>query len=102
MAKKNPSMKALAKAQSEIDKAVKNLYEGWEHMPEAAQDMIQRILADDDMDALYDAYAQEEAAAKDVLLTFDHAYPNALKGDNLSDILNHLMAKQTEEKSESQ
>lgn len=85
-----------------IDDAVKNLYDGWEHMPEAAQDMIQRILADDDMGALYDAYAQEEAAAKDVLLTFNHAYPNALKEDNLSDILNHLMAKQTEEKSESQ
>ena len=48
------------------------------------------------MDALYEAYAQEESAAKDALVTFDDKYPDVLKDDNLSDILNHLMAKQKE------
>lgn len=79
-----------------IDKAVHDLYDGWEHMPENAHSMIQSILADEDMDALYEAYAQEESAAKDALLTFDDKYPDVLKEDNLSDILSHLMAKQKE------
>lgn len=83
-----------------IDKAVHDLYDGWEHVPETAHSMIQSILADEDMDALYDAYAQEESAAKGALLSFDGKYPDVLKEDNLSDILSHLMAKQKEEESE--
>lgn len=49
-----------------------------------------------DVDALYEAYAQEESAAKDALLTFDDKYPDVLKEDNLSDVLSHLMANQKE------
>ena len=79
-----------------IDKAVCDLYDGWDNIPETAQSMIQSILANEDMDALYDAYAQEESAAKDALLTFEDQYPDVLKEDNLSDILSHLMAKQQE------
>ena len=79
-----------------IDQAVRDLYDGWEHMPENAHSMIQSILANEDMDALYEAYAQEESAAKDALLTFDDKYPDVLKEDNLSDILSHLIAKQKE------
>lgn len=80
-----------------IDKAVCDLYDGWDNIPGTAQSMIQSILANEDMDALYDAYAQEESAAKDALLTFEDQYPDVLKEDNLSDILSHLMAKQQEE-----
>jgi len=80
-----------------ISKAVCDLYDGWENMPEMAHSMIQSILANEDMDALYDAYAQEESAAKDALLTFEDQYPDVLKEDNLSDILSHLMTKQQEE-----
>lgn len=79
-----------------IDKAVYDLYDGWEHMSENAHSMIQSILADEDMDALYEAYTQEESAAKNALLTFDDKYPDVLKEDNLSDILSHLMVKQKE------
>lgn len=80
-----------------INKAVCDLYDGWDNMPGTAQGIIQSILANEDMDALYDAYAQEESAAKDALLTFEDQYPDVLKEDNLSDILSHLMAKQQEE-----
>lgn len=80
-----------------INKAVCDLYDGWDQMPESAQSLIQSILANEDIEALYDAYAQEESAAKDALLTFEDQYPDVLKEDNLSDILSHLMAKQQEE-----
>jgi hypothetical protein len=63
-------------------------------MPENAQSLIKSILADEDLDALYDAYAQEETAAKDALITFEGKYPDVLKEDNLADILNHLLGQQ--------
>ena len=77
-----------------IDKAVHDLYDGWDNMPEDAQGMIQNMLSDEDVDALYEMYTQEEAAAKETLLTFNDKYPDVLKQDNLDDILSHLKAKQ--------
>ena len=80
-----------------IDKAVKDLYDNWDNLPENAKNMIESILANEDMDALYEAYANEEAAAKDALITFDDKYPDVLKEDNLADILNHLLKEQNAE-----
>ena len=74
-----------------INKAVTDLYDSWENLPENAQSMIESILANENMDALYEAYANEEAAAKDALITFDDKYPDVLKEDNLADILSHLL-----------
>lgn len=74
-----------------IDKAVTDLYDDWGNLPDDAKRMIESILADEDMDALYEAYANEEASAKDALITFDDKYPDVLKEDNLADILNHLL-----------
>ena len=80
-----------------IDKAVKDLYDNWDNLPENAKNMIESILANEDMDALYEAYANEEAAAKDALITFEDKYPDVLKEDNLADILNHLLKEQNAE-----
>ena len=77
-----------------IDKAVTDLYDSWENMPENAKSLIESILANEDMDALYRAYADEEAAAKDALITFEDKYPDVLKEDNLADILSHLLKEQ--------
>ena len=80
----------------QIDKAVMDLYDGWGNMPENAQALIQNILENDDMDALYEAYANEEAAAKDALITFEEKYPDVLKEDNLGEILKYLIDRQGE------
>lgn len=80
-----------------IDKAVNDLYDSWENLPKNAKNMIERILANEDMGALYEAYANEEAAAKDALITFEDKYPDVLKEDNLADILNHLLKEQNAE-----
>lgn len=77
-----------------IDKAVKDLYDSWENLPDNAKSLIESILANEDMDALYRAYADEEAAAKDALITFEDKYPDVLKEDNLEDILSQLLKKQ--------
>lgn len=80
-----------------IEKAVTDLYDGWENLPADAQTMIRSILDNEDLDALFEAYANEEAAAKDALLTFEDQYPDVLKEDNLTDILNHLMVREREQ-----
>lgn len=80
-----------------INKAVKDLYDSWDNLSENARGMIESILANEDMDALYEAYANEEAAAKDALITFEDKYPDVLKEDNLADILNHLLKEQNAE-----
>ena len=80
-----------------IDKAVKDLYDSWENLPKNAKDMIESILDNEDMDALYEAYSNEEAATKDTLITFEDKYPDVLKEDNLADILNHLLKEQNAE-----
>lgn len=80
-----------------IDKAVKDLYDSWENLPKNAKDMIESILDNEDMDALYEAYSNEEAATKDTLITFEDKYPDVLKEDNLADILNHLLKEQNTE-----
>lgn len=77
----------------QIDKAVTDLYDSWENLPENARSITQSILTNEDMDALYDAYTNEEAAVKDVLISFENKYQDVLKEDNLTDILNHLLKK---------
>ena len=77
-----------------IDKAVTDLYDSWNNLPENAKSMIESMLANEDMDALYEEYANEEAAAKDALIIFEGKYPDALKEDNLADILSHLLKEQ--------
>lgn len=79
-----------------IEKAVTDLYDGWENLPADAQTMIQSILANENLDALFEANANEEAAANDVLITFENKYPDVLKEDNLTDILSHLMSRKSE------
>lgn len=75
----------------QIDKAVSDLYGGWEKMPENAQKIIQEIFDNENLEALYQSYADEEAVAKNALITFDEKYPDVLQEDNLDDILGCLM-----------
>ena len=79
-----------------IEKAVTDLYDGWENLPGDAQTMMRGFLANEDLDALFEAYTNEEAAVKDALLTFEDQYPDVLKEDNLADILRQLMARESE------
>ncbi|MBE7067191.1 MAG: hypothetical protein E7385_06535 [Ruminococcaceae bacterium] len=78
----------------QINKAVTDLYDSWDNLPQNAQGMIQSILSNDDIDALYEAYAKEEASAKDALITFEDQYPDVLTENNLADVLDHLLDKQ--------
>ena len=85
----------------QIDTAVKNLYDGWENMPENAYALIESILSESDMDELYKTYVQEESAAKDVLISFDEKYPKVVQNGNLDAILSQLLQRQDKERTDS-
>ena len=78
---------------SDIDKAVINLYGGWEYMSEDAYQLVQSILASDNLETLYQQYRQEEKANKEALIQFENDYPNVIKEDNLKDIITHLKTR---------
>lgn len=80
-----------------IETAVVNLYDGWENLPIGALEVLQDILAHDDLDALYESYTAGESAAKSALITFGEQYPDVLQEDNLDEILSHLMERQNEQ-----
>lgn len=77
-----------------IDKAVTDLYDGWRNMPSGSREMIENILATEDLNALYASYTSEERTAKETLLDFEDEYPDVLREDNLGDILSHLLSRQ--------
>ena len=81
---------------AQIDTAVKNLYDDWHNLPVGAQELIRNILENEDIDALYQSFTSEEAAARDALITFEDQYPDILKEDNLTNILSHLMERQND------
>lgn len=83
-----------------IDKAVTDLYDGWQNMPAGSKEMIKGILATENLDALYASYTSEEQTAKETLLDFEGKYPDVLKEDNLNDILSDLLARQEGKNSE--
>lgn len=80
-----------------IDRAVNDLYGGWDKLPEGAQERLRTILSSSDLTALYLAFSKGEATAKEALMIFEQKYPSVLKEDNLQDVLGHLLSRKKDE-----
>ncbi|MCD8398619.1 MAG: DUF6036 family nucleotidyltransferase [Lachnospiraceae bacterium] len=76
-----------------IDKAVSDLYGGWQNMPEHAKDNIQATLDRKNYESEYQRIRSEEKENAKTLITFEQDYPNVLSGDNIKDILSSLKKK---------
>lgn len=74
----------------QISRAVTNLYGGWETLPENAKPLLERILQDNNLQALYQQSRNEEKEAKGILIEFTKDYPGVVKEDNLENILKAL------------
>lgn len=77
-----------------IDKAVNNLYDGWEEFPDDSKDLIEEALGNDNYQELYTSISNREKQLKGELINFEKTYPNVLKESNLNDIINHLKMKE--------
>lgn len=79
-----------------IDKAVCNLYGNWDNIEEYARNLIDKILACDDLKALFIELSEDEKTAKEALVEINKKYPNAVKKDNVNDIIAAALKKKRE------
>lgn len=74
----------------DIDKAVCDLYDGWEALPEDARRQIEGILDGNDLENLYKYYRDSEVKTKQNLVEFEDNYPGVLTEKNLEQIIKQL------------
>lgn len=77
----------------QIQKAVSDLYGGWEALPEASQNFIENIMRSGHFEALYEQTAKGEQETKALLIRFEQDYPGVAKETNVDEIAESLQKK---------
>lgn len=77
-----------------IDTAVRNLYGGWDSIPEDAREYIREILQKGNYREVYEMIAEEERRTKNILLEFEQSYPGTVSADNADAIAKKLTVGQ--------
>jgi len=86
----------------QIKKAVVDLYDSYDRLPENSRTFVESIYAKEDLGLFYKQCKEFELENKDVLVEFQEEYPGVLNGDNLADILKVAKAKKQEKQSKTQ
>lgn len=81
-----------------IQKAVVDLYDSYDKIPEASRTFIEAVYKKEDLHEFYKQCRELEQENKDVLVGFQEDYPGVLNGDNLADILKAAKAKKEQNK----
>lgn len=76
-----------------IKKAVIDLYDSYDIIPDSSHTFIESIYEKEDLKGFYQQCRQLERENKDVLIDFQNNYPGVLNEDNLSNILKSARAK---------
>ena len=76
-----------------IDRAVCNLYGNWDNVEDYARDLLHKILACDDLQALFIELSEDEIAAKEALSEMIKKYPAVVKQDNVNDVIAATLKK---------
>lgn len=79
-----------------IDRAVDNLYGGWDSFPEDSKPFIENALKNGDFENVYASVKNDEIESKDILVDFEKDYPKVAKESNINDILKTLKEKRNE------
>lgn len=82
-------------AMAQIHKAVVDLYDDWESLPEASRTFIERVMSDGRFTDLYDRTKSGEREAQNMLIQFEHDYPGATNESNVNEIISSLRTRQT-------
>lgn len=81
-----------------IDKALNELYGGWDKISDDTKMFIEEVTNNDiDYDEYFTEKKKEEFEAKETLIDFEGNYPGVLKRDNLDDILKIIKIKKDEQ-----
>ena len=78
-----------------IERAVRDLYGSWEVFPNGAKDFIANTLSAGNYENVYELVRQNEKDAQNDLIDFEVKYPEALKTNNVDDVLQNLRARKS-------
>ena len=73
-----------------IEKAVTDLYGGWEKIPADSKSFIDDVMNYPNLQELYEKTKSEEMQSKELLLNFENDYPGVTGTDNVDNILKSL------------
>lgn len=76
-----------------IDTAVKNLYGGWENIPEDSMAYIRQVMRKGNYTEIYSSIVQEEQRIKDMLVAFEEDYPGTANMNNVNGIIENMKSK---------
>lgn len=82
----------------DIDKAVRNLYGGWEEISDDSVSFIRDTMKAGNFEKAYQAVSGEEKRAKDLLIQFQNDYPGVTNTDNVNAILETLKRKKKQDR----
>lgn len=80
-----------------VESAVKELYGGWEKLPNRAKETLENILDSKHQEITYEGIRTEEKQNRIRLQNFEKQYENVLNEDNLDEILEQLEQREIEE-----
>ena len=78
-----------------IKKAIVDLYDSYERIPQNSRTFIESIYEKNDLNEFFEQCRAMELENKEVLLDFQNDYPGVLNGDNLADILHVAREKKS-------
>lgn len=73
-----------------VNKAVVDLYGGWEDFPNDSKSFIEDAMTNGNFDEVYTSVKTEEIESKDLLQEFEKDYPKVVKESNVNDIIANL------------
>lgn len=76
-----------------IDKAVTDLYGGWDKISEDSKIFIEEAMGKGNFEKAYAEISAEESKAKGLLINFEQNYPGVTNTANVNDILKNLKKK---------
>ncbi len=89
--------KGIPFSYEKIEKAVIDLYDSTDKIPEHSMQFIKRAAVEKDLEKMLSECIGQEQLAKDALIEFEEQYDNVLNDGNINDILQTLLEIQEDE-----
>lgn len=81
----------------QIKKAVVDLYDAYDRLPQDSRRFIENALADGAYEAMYSRIRKMEAENKDILIEYQEEKPGVINNDNVSDIIAAIRKRKGEQ-----
>lgn len=80
-----------------IERAVKEMYGGWDSIPKDSIDFIQNVMQNGHYTEMFALTTAEEKNTKNTLISFEQHYPGVANSENLDSIIRKLKEKENSE-----